>query len=128
MSEARLSVAALPALTNCWLPRKSANAICRGDEHLDEAARAAAMLHIGPARLADGRQVEAVGRRKELGLVRTKPAAGLGFRLHARVLRTRAMGLLQGPHGGGEGDLGETTAHVSFPLLSRAASQKLIAA
>src|SRR4029450_531923 len=64
--------------------------VCKRDlprrQQLEETARAAAMLHVGPARLADGRQVETVGRRKEFGLVWTKPAAGLGFRLHARVL------------------------------------------
>src|SRR4030095_4197809 len=88
-------------------------------QQLEETARAAAMLHVGPARLADGRQVETVGRRKEFGLVGTKPAAGLGFRLHARVLRTRSVGFLQESHGGGEGDLGEITAHVGFPTFRR---------
>jgi hypothetical protein len=116
MSEARLSVAALPGTDELLVAAEIRKRHLPRRQHLEEAARAAAMLHIGPARLVDGRQVEAVGRRKELGLVRTKPAAGLCFRLHARVLRTRAVGLLQGPHGGGEGDLGETTAHVGFPF------------
>src|SRR3546814_6472752 len=88
-------------------------------EHLEEAAQAAAELHVGPAGLADGRLIEPVALGDEGGFGRAQAVAGgrLGIE-ELRIAAGRALAGLLGAHGGGEGDLGEGAGHDLAPLTA----------
>src|SRR5271166_1715754 len=77
-------------------------------QHLYESRRTSAVLHVGPARLAYGRHVEAVARGNEVSFV-TRERVGLGCVLHDLVLsEIFVLGLL---HSGRERELHEFVSH-----------------
>ncbi len=77
-------------------------------KHLYEPRWTSAVLHIGPAGLADGRHVEAVARVNEVSLA-TRKQVSLGCVLHHLVLsEVFVLGLL---HGGREHELHVFVGH-----------------
>ena len=83
-------------------------------EHADEAGRAAAVLHIRPAALRDGRHIEAVALSDErrLGCGKTVRRA---VSAEVRPEFAAAIGLLRGAHAGSRGDVEESVSHSCKP-------------
>jgi hypothetical protein len=85
-------------------------------QHLQEARRAAAELHIGPAGLGNGGLVETVASLDEGGILRPQQVRGVSLgRQEAVIGGGRALARLRGADGGGEGDLGEGAGHGGLP-------------
>src|SRR5271165_168240 len=77
-------------------------------QHFYESRWTSAVLHVGPARLAYGRHVEAVARGNEVSFA-TRERVGLGCMLHNLVLsEVFVLGLL---HSGRERELHEFVSH-----------------
>ena len=77
-------------------------------QNLNEVGWASAVLQVGPPRLADGRQVEAVARGNKISFA-VRELVGLGRILHQLVLpEVFVLGLL---HGAREHNLQEFGSH-----------------
>src|SRR5271157_1642272 len=77
-------------------------------QHFYESRWTSAVLHVGPARLAYGRHVEAVARGDEVSFA-TRERVGLGCMLHSLVLsEVFVLGVL---HSGRERELHEFVSH-----------------
>src|SRR5271166_2312439 len=80
-------------------------------QHLYESRRTSAVLHVGPARLAYGRHVEAVERGNEVSFAMGE-WVGLGCMLHNLVpSEVFVLGLL---HSGRERELHEFVSHTVY--------------
>ncbi len=88
-------------------------------QHLQKAARSAAMLKVGPARLRHRGHVEAVALRDEGGFAFGEPV-GLAVALEVAPQVVGAHGGLRRLHAGRQGDVHEAIRHCSLQSSRRA--------
>src|SRR5258705_13604354 len=109
INAARSLDARLPRLTYWRLPRKSANAKVFV-QHAQESGWPSAMLHIRPAALGNGRDVEAVTGLNESDLGRAE-AVGRAIAAKTRPVVRAAVRILGGFHARRRRDLEESVGH-----------------